>query len=47
MKRIRKDRVIERSEIERAFMERDILSFVQNPFVGMSSSTLTRMYPAQ
>ena len=33
LKRIRKDRVIERSEVERAFMERDILSFVQNPFV--------------
>ncbi|XP_063682805.1 microtubule-associated serine/threonine-protein kinase 2-like isoform X4 [Bolinopsis microptera] len=33
LKRIRKDRVIERNEVQRAFMERDILSFMQNPFV--------------
>ena len=33
LKRIRKDRVIERNEVKRAFMERDILSFMHNPFV--------------
>ena len=33
LKRIRKDRIIERNEVQRAFMERDILAFMQNPFV--------------
>ena len=36
---------MERSEVEKAFMERDILSFVQNPFVvSMLCSFQTNMH---
>lgn len=45
LKRIRKDRIIERNEVQRAFMERDILAFMQNPFVvSMLCSFQTKMH---
>ena len=45
LKRIRKDRVIERNEVQRAFMERDILSFMPHPFgVSMLCSFQTKTH---